>query len=153
MNGQLKNRNDRFIGEPTPMTDLPMDRFGLGCPAVSVRTVLFHHFVVDAHDEERRRPLSYEESPVIFSHDLQDSGTCHGGDRCSKISGRRDLRGLGFDAGSELVFSFAAAARSGAWKIHESVLTGRTSLTMGLSPKLVEVLPRRHLCRAPTPSR
>lgn len=81
-------------------------------------------------DEERRRPLSYEEGPIIFAHNLQDSGPCHGADGCSKVPGGRNLRGLRFNAGGELVFPFAVAARSGARKIHELLLKSKNFLSM-----------------------
>ena len=46
---------------------------GSGRSAVSVRTVLFYHFVVNTHDEKRGRPLADKESPIITAQDFQHS--------------------------------------------------------------------------------
>src|SRR6185312_12748327 len=73
-----------------------------------------------------------KECPIISAHDLEDSGPRHGGDGCAKISGGRNLRSAGFNAGSELVFPLAVAARSGAWKIHELLL--KTKIFLSIEP-------------------
>src|SRR3954465_7442043 len=49
----------------------------LRCLVDRVRSVLLHHLVVIAHDEERRCPLSYEQSPFVFAHDFQCERSCH----------------------------------------------------------------------------
>src|ERR1051325_9058429 len=89
-----------------------------GGAAVSVRTVLLHHFVVNAHNQERWRPLADEERPIVLTHDFQDGGSGHGSDGGSKVAHRGNLRGLGFNAGRELVLALAARAGSGAGKGH-----------------------------------
>ena len=39
--------------------------------AVCVRAVLFDQFVIDAHEHECGRPLSYEKGPIILANHLQ----------------------------------------------------------------------------------
>src|ERR1041384_4551011 len=89
-----------------------------GGAAVSVRTVLLYYFVVNAHDQERWRPLADEKRPVVLTHDLQDGRSGHGADGGSKVAHRRNLGGLRFNAGGELVFALTACAGGRAGKGH-----------------------------------
>jgi hypothetical protein len=84
--------------------------------AVTVRTVLFNHFVVHTHDKECRGPLADEQSPVVLAHDLENRRPGHCAEGGAKVTGGGNSGGLGFNPGRELVFTLPGYVRSsGKW--------------------------------------
>jgi hypothetical protein len=83
-----------------------------GPRGLSIRTVLFYHFVVISQNQERCGPLTDKKRPVILLGDFENQGGRYRPDSKSQKQAGWCLGGLALDGAGEFVFGGLTAIDS-----------------------------------------